>query len=112
MRRVAPTVLAAALALAYLIVAPTGADLPAQLLRVKRKEIRKTEPISCVVDLANDPHEISLDENVTRSDMHPADQFEAFRDFGLQLGFKMVFSGPLVRSSYMADLVSEEASRA
>ncbi len=35
MRRVAPTVLAAALALAYLIVAPTGADLPAQLLRVK-----------------------------------------------------------------------------
>jgi hypothetical protein len=35
MRRVAPTVLAAALAIAYLIVAPTGADLPAQLLRVK-----------------------------------------------------------------------------
>jgi lipoic acid synthetase len=39
-------------------------------------------------------------------------QFDAYRDFGLQLGFKMVFSGPLVRSSYMADLVSEEASRA
>ncbi|HUY59046.1 MAG TPA: hypothetical protein VMV16_05005 [Solirubrobacteraceae bacterium] len=35
MRRAAPTVLAAALAIAYLIVAPTGADLPAQLLRVK-----------------------------------------------------------------------------
>jgi hypothetical protein len=35
MRRVAPTSLAAALAIAYLIVAPTGADLPAQLLRVK-----------------------------------------------------------------------------
>jgi hypothetical protein len=35
MRRVAPTVLAAALAIAYLIVEPTGADLPAQLLRVK-----------------------------------------------------------------------------
>ncbi len=39
-------------------------------------------------------------------------QFDAYRDFGLSLGFKMVFSGPLVRSSYMADLVSEEASRA
>jgi lipoic acid synthetase len=38
--------------------------------------------------------------------------FEEYRDFGLSLGFKMVFSGPLVRSSYMADLVSEEASKA
>ncbi len=36
-------------------------------------------------------------------------RFDAYRDFGLSLGFKMVFSGPLVRSSYMADLVSEEA---
>ncbi|HJZ98615.1 MAG TPA: lipoyl synthase, partial [Candidatus Solibacter sp.] len=36
-------------------------------------------------------------------------QFDEYRDFGLALGFKMVFSGPLVRSSYMADLVSEEA---
>jgi lipoic acid synthetase len=39
-------------------------------------------------------------------------QFERYRDFGLSLGFKMVFSGSLVRSSYMADLVSEQASRA
>jgi lipoic acid synthetase len=36
-------------------------------------------------------------------------QFEAYRDYGLSLGFKMVFSGPLVRSSYMADVVSEAA---
>ncbi len=36
-------------------------------------------------------------------------QFDAYRDFGLSLGFKMVFSGPFVRSSYMADQVSEEA---
>jgi hypothetical protein len=35
MRRVAPTALAAVLAIAYLIIQPTGADLPAQLLRVK-----------------------------------------------------------------------------
>lgn len=36
-------------------------------------------------------------------------EFDTYRDFGLTLGFKTVFSGPLVRSSYMADLVSEEA---
>jgi lipoic acid synthetase len=39
-------------------------------------------------------------------------QFDEYRDYGLALGFKMVFSGPLVRSSYMADVVSEEAQRA
>lgn len=38
-------------------------------------------------------------------------QFDAYRDYGLSLGFKMVFSGPLVRSSYMADLVNEKATR-
>ena len=38
-------------------------------------------------------------------------RFEEYRAFGLSLGFKMVFSGPLVRSSYMADMVSEEAHR-
>ena len=40
------------------------------------------------------------------------EQFDRYRDFGLSLGFRMVFSGPLVRSSYMADLVSEQASHA
>jgi len=39
------------------------------------------------------------------------EQFEAYREYGLSLGFKAVFSGPLVRSSYMADEVSEEARR-
>jgi lipoic acid synthetase len=38
-------------------------------------------------------------------------QFEAHREYGMALGFRMVFSGPLVRSSYMADAVSEEAVR-
>jgi lipoyl synthase len=41
----------------------------------------------------------------------PPRQFDAYRDYGLSIGFRMVFSGPLVRSSYMADLVSEQASR-
>jgi lipoic acid synthetase len=36
-------------------------------------------------------------------------QFEAWRDYGLSLGFRAVFSGPLVRSSYMADGVADEA---
>ncbi len=35
-------------------------------------------------------------------------RFDAYRNFGLSLGFKMVFSGPLVRSSYMADLVHDQ----
>jgi lipoyl synthase len=53
----------------------------------------------------------------TRRNLRVADyiepaQFDAYRDYGLSIGFKMVFSGPLVRSSYMADLVNEEASHA
>ena len=59
----------------------------AQLLRVKRKEIKKTEPIRCIVDKTNDPYEISLDENVTRENMHPADQFEAFKKLAEERGF-------------------------
>ena len=59
----------------------------AQLLRVSRKEIKKTEPIRCVIDIENDPHEISLDENVTRENMHPADQFEAFKKLADERGF-------------------------
>jgi lipoic acid synthetase len=39
-------------------------------------------------------------------------QFDAYRDYGEAIGFKMVFSGPLIRSSYMADRVNEEAAQA
>jgi lipoyl synthase len=38
-------------------------------------------------------------------------QFDDYREYGLSLGFKMVFSGPLVRSSYMAEMVNQEAQR-
>jgi lipoic acid synthetase len=38
-------------------------------------------------------------------------RFEEYREYGMALGFKAVFSGPLVRSSYMADLLSQEARR-
>ncbi len=39
----------------------------------------------------------------------PPEQFRAYREYGLSLGLQAVFSGPLVRSSYMADAVAEEA---
>jgi len=39
------------------------------------------------------------------------ERFEEYRRYGLALGFKAVFSGPLVRSSYMADAVNDEARR-
>lgn len=63
----------------YLVTIGEGRRL-ALGLRARRKEIRKTEPVRCIVDTSNDAHEISLDENVTRFAMHPADQFEAFRE--------------------------------
>ncbi|SIT13415.1 ParB/RepB/Spo0J family partition protein [Insolitispirillum peregrinum] len=59
----------------------------AQMLRVKRKQIKKSEPIRCVMDTENDATEISLDENVTREAMHPADQFERFRELADNRGW-------------------------
>lgn len=63
----------------YLVTAGEGRRL-AMLLRAKRKQIKKSEAVRCWLDTANDPSEISLDENVTRTPMHPADQFERFRE--------------------------------
>ncbi|MGO4716617.1 ParB/RepB/Spo0J family partition protein [Bradyrhizobium sp. 2TAF24] len=70
----------------YLVTIGEGRRL-AQLLRVKRKQIKKTEPIRCVVDTTNDPAEISLDENVTRENLHPADEFERFRELAEMRGW-------------------------
>ncbi|MGK2858731.1 MAG: lipoyl synthase [Thermoanaerobaculia bacterium] len=41
--------------------------------------------------------------------VHPS-LFEEYRVIGEELGFDAVFSGPFVRSSYMADIVAHEAS--
>lgn len=38
------------------------------------------------------------------------EKFERYREFGMSIGFKMIFSGPFVRSSYMADRISHEIS--
>jgi lipoic acid synthetase len=35
--------------------------------------------------------------------------FERYRAYGMSIGMKMVFSGPFVRSSYMADMVNDRA---
>jgi len=47
--------------------------------------------------------------NLPVADYIPPARFDAYRDYGLALGFKMVFSGPLVRSSYMAESVDRQA---
>jgi ParB family chromosome partitioning protein len=63
----------------YLVTIGEGRRLALKLL-AKRKVIGKAEPVRCLLDEENDAFEVSLDENVTRLAMHPADQFEAFRD--------------------------------
>jgi lipoic acid synthetase len=40
--------------------------------------------------------------------VHP-DVFDEYRAYGEAIGFRAVFSGPLVRSSFMADIVHEQA---
>jgi hypothetical protein len=39
----------------------------AMLLCAKRKQMKKNHPVRYWLDAANDPSEISLDENVTRT---------------------------------------------
>ncbi|HEV7763614.1 MAG TPA: lipoyl synthase [Thermoanaerobaculia bacterium] len=41
--------------------------------------------------------------------VHPT-VFDEYRDIGQSLGFRAVFAGPFVRSSYMADLVAHQAA--
>ena len=69
----------------YLVNAGEGRRL-AQLLRVKRKEIKKDEPIPCVLDTEHNATEISLAENAIRSNMHPADEYEAFAELHIEQG--------------------------
>ncbi|HEX4409025.1 MAG TPA: ParB N-terminal domain-containing protein [Xanthobacteraceae bacterium] len=61
----------------YLVNAGEGRRL-AQLLRFKRKQIKSDAPVRCVLDTEHSATEISLAENAVRTEMHPADQYEAF----------------------------------
>lgn len=70
---------------AYLVNAGEGRRL-AQLLRAKRKKIKKDEPIPCILDITHNATEISLAENAVRASMHPADEFEAFAELHNEQG--------------------------
>ncbi|HEV2597741.1 ParB/RepB/Spo0J family partition protein [Sphingopyxis sp.] len=70
----------------YLVTAGEGRRL-ALLLCAKRKQVKKSHGVRCWLDTANDPSEISLDENVTRTPMHPADQFERFQELSESRGW-------------------------
>jgi ParB family transcriptional regulator, chromosome partitioning protein len=61
----------------YLVNAGEGRRL-AQLLRVKPQgdQDRRADP--CTLDTEHSAAEIGLAENAVRTDMHPADQYEAF----------------------------------
>jgi len=43
--------------------------------------------------------------NLPVAEYVPPERFQAWRTYGLALGFREVFSGPLIRSSYMADRI-------
>ncbi|WP_313553136.1 ParB/RepB/Spo0J family partition protein [Brevundimonas sp.] len=70
----------------YLVTIGEGRRQGLRLL-AKRKQIKRTHPVKVIVDTENDAHEISLDENVTREAMHPADQFEAFKRLADEKGY-------------------------
>ena len=70
----------------YLVTIGEGRRQGLRLL-AKRKTIKRTHPVRVVVDAENDAHEISLDENMTREAMHPADQFEAFKRLAEEKGY-------------------------
>jgi len=58
-----------------------GQRLKAMLQLADADEIKPTFPVPCKIATGDlDPSEISLLENVLRENMHPADEFEAFRD--------------------------------
>ena len=48
--------------------------------------------------------------NLPVSEYVTPDEFAAYQAYGMSIGYQMVFSGPFVRSSYMADLVNEKAT--
>jgi ParB family chromosome partitioning protein len=64
----------------YVVVAGSQ-RLAAMGLLVKAGKLKASFPVPCKIAEGDiDPSEISLAENVLRDDMHPADEFEAFRD--------------------------------
>ncbi len=50
--------------------------------------------------------------NMEVAEYVPPERYERWKEYGLAIGFRMVFAGPFVRSSYMAEMVSEDALKA
>ena len=55
-----------------------GRRLAALKLLAKRKRIASDFPVPCHVVSPDEAAEVSLAENIVRTPLHPADQFEAF----------------------------------
>lgn len=56
-----------------------GRRLKALQLLLKKSRIDATQPIPCIVNTGNNPVDDSLAENVFREQLHPIDQFNAFK---------------------------------
>ncbi|MBI1685198.1 ParB/RepB/Spo0J family partition protein [Caulobacter hibisci] len=69
-----------------LVTAGEGRRLALRLL-AKRKLIPRGALVRCLVDETNDAVEVSLDENVGREPLPPADEFEAFKDLSVRHGW-------------------------
>jgi ParB family chromosome partitioning protein len=63
-----------------------GRRLAALKLLAKRKQIAKSYAVPCIVSTGGED-EVSLAENVVRVNLHPADQFEAFKRLADEQGF-------------------------
>jgi ParB family chromosome partitioning protein len=56
-----------------------GRRLAAITLLVKRKQVKSSVALPCIIRDVDEVEEASLAENVVREPLHPADQYEAFR---------------------------------
>lgn len=89
-----------------LVTAGEGRRLALRLL-AKRKVISKTTPVRCLVDRLNDPQEVSLDENVSRSAVIAVQVFVCLIEFKLTTlaGFVLVPFGLFGRTAFLAERV-------
>lgn len=71
----------------YYLVSAGESRRQALRLLAQRKAVAKGAPVRCVIDTTNDPAEVSLDENFSRERLHPADQYEAFKEQAERKGY-------------------------
>ena len=71
----------------YFLVSAGEGRRQALRLLAQRKRLAKGAAVRCIVDTVNDPAEVSMDENLSRESMHPADQYEAFKDLAARKGY-------------------------